>query len=49
MNTLLHCISNFYSQILHLYPRSFRDEFAEEMKIVFGDSVHEAGKEGWRR
>ena len=46
MNTLLRLISNFYSQILCLYPCSFRDEFAEEMKVVFRDSVNEAGREG---
>ncbi len=46
MNTILRCISAFYFQTLHLYPRSFRDEFAEEMKIVFRDSIHEAGTEG---
>lgn len=46
MNTILRCISTFYFQTLHLYPRSFRDEFAEEMKIVFRDLIHEAGAEG---
>lgn len=46
MNTILRCISAFYFQTLHLYPRSFRDEFAEEMKIVFKDSICEACAEG---
>ncbi len=31
-----------YARLLHLYPRKFRDEFAEEMQIVFQDSVKEA-------
>jgi len=47
MNTFLRYISIFYSRILELYPRNFRDEFAEEMKIVFRDSAHEAGDEGF--
>jgi hypothetical protein len=46
MNKILRYISNLYSQTLHLYPRSFRDEFADEMDVVFRNSVHEAGREG---
>jgi hypothetical protein len=46
MNTFLRYISSFYSQILHLYPRSFRDEFAEEMQVVFRDSLNEAVRDG---
>lgn len=47
MNLIPRCILTFYFQILHLYPRGFREEFAEEMKIVFRDSVHEAGEGGF--
>lgn len=46
MNTFLHFISRWYSEILCLYPRKFRDEFAEEMQVVFRDSIDEAVKDG---
>ena len=46
MNKILRYISNLYSQALHLYPRSFRDEFADEMKVVFRNSVREADRAG---
>jgi hypothetical protein len=35
-----------YSRLLGLYPRRFRDEFAEEMQIVFRDSLDGAIRDG---
>lgn len=46
MNLLVRCIIDAYSRTLDLYPRKFRDEFAEEMQTVFMDSAHEAFREG---
>jgi hypothetical protein len=42
MNLLAHV----YAALLHLYPRTFRDEFADEMQSVFGDSIAEAAQHG---
>lgn len=36
----------WYSKTLTLYPRKFRDEFAEEMQVVFRDTLNEAFKNG---
>lgn len=46
MNIYLQFIVNTYSRILHLYPRSFRDEFAVEMQTVFRDAVVDAAEDG---
>ena len=46
MNLFVLGLLNFYSSLLLLYPRRFRDEFAEEMQVVFRDSVNEAVDEG---
>jgi hypothetical protein len=46
MNTLLPWLIYIYSRLVLLYPRSFRNEFGEEMRAVFRDSVDEAVKEG---
>lgn len=35
-----------YSELLHLYPRAFRDEFAEEMQAVFTDAWRETAQLG---
>ena len=35
-----------YSRLLGLYPRRFRDEFAEEMQVVFRDSLDGAIRDG---
>ena len=43
---ILDALTTLYARLLHLYPRKFRDEFAEEMQIVFQDSVKEAGGNG---
>ena len=42
MNFAIASLTHLYSKLLLLYPRRFRDEFAEEMQIVFQDSVTEA-------
>lgn len=46
MNVFIAALISIYSKLLLLYPRSFRKEFGEEMQVVFGDSVNEAGKDG---
>lgn len=46
MNVFVAALISVYSKLLLLYPRSFRNEFGEEMQIVFRDSVNEAGKDG---
>jgi hypothetical protein len=46
MNHFLQVIVKAYSRILNLYPRKFRDEFADEMQVVFRDSADEAAKDG---
>lgn len=47
MNNLTQLLVSVYSRMLNLYPGRFRDEFAEEMQVVFSDSVDEAIKNGW--
>jgi hypothetical protein len=42
VNDLLDSLMTLYARLLHLYPRRFREEFAEEMQVVFQDSVKEA-------
>ena len=46
MNVFVVTLIYIYSKLLGLYPHSFRNEFAEEMQVVFRDSVNEAGKDG---
>lgn len=46
MKFLLRLIVGVYSKMLDLYPRRFRDEFAEEMQEVFRDSINDAIKNG---
>jgi hypothetical protein len=46
MNILTQLLVSVYSRMLDLYPPSFRDEFAEEMQVVFSDSVHESSRAG---
>jgi hypothetical protein len=47
MNSIARLVIHSYSKLLNLYPRRFRDEFAEEMQEVFRDSLDEAIKRGW--
>lgn len=37
-----------YAELLRLYPRSFRREFAAEMQTVFGDALRSASRQGPR-
>jgi hypothetical protein len=46
MNFLTQFVVAAYSRSLALYPRSFKDEFAEEMKMVFRDSISDSYKYG---
>ena len=46
MNDLLRHITTLYSKFLQFYPRGFQEEFAEEMQVVFRDSLNEALYEG---
>jgi hypothetical protein len=38
--------TRLYSTLLHLYPRSFRDEFGAEMMDIFSQAVHETRAAG---
>ena len=46
MNFVIAFLTDFYSKLLLLYPRRFRDEFASEMQDVFRDSLNEAIRDG---
>lgn len=46
MNVFLVALVSAYSKLLLLYPRNFRNEFSEEMQVVFRDSVSEAVQDG---
>ena len=39
MNWLSRLITDIYSWMLQFYPGKFKDEFAEEMSVVFRDSI----------
>jgi hypothetical protein len=46
MNVFLVLLVSLYSKLLGLYPRRFRNEFGEEMQVVFRDLVREAVQDG---
>lgn len=46
MNFVVASLTFFYSKLLHIYPGRFHDEFAEEMQVVFRDSLLETIHEG---
>jgi hypothetical protein len=46
MNVVMTFLIYLYSKLLFLYPRRFRNEFAEEMQVVFRDSLDEAFRDG---
>jgi len=46
MNFFTRLIIAVYSRSLVFYPRRFRYEFADEMQVVFRDSINEAVHEG---
>jgi len=39
----------FYRALLSLYPRSFRDTYAEPMSQLFGDHLRQVGAKAWLR
>jgi hypothetical protein len=46
MSPIIASLAYVYSRLLLLYPGRFRDEFAEEMRIVFMDAMADAAKGG---
>ncbi|MEO8357344.1 MAG: hypothetical protein ABI621_15670 [Chloroflexota bacterium] len=46
MNFLTQLLVSVYSRMLNLYPGRFREEFADEMQVVFRDSVNETARDG---
>ncbi len=46
MNVAVQFVIRLYTRMLHLYPTSFWEEFAEEMTAVFADSVADAHYQG---
>jgi len=46
MNLLTNALINIYAKLLLFYPRSFQNEFAEEMQKVFRNLLEEASREG---
>lgn len=47
MNHRVRLLSHIYTHLLHLYPRSFREEFGVEMQSVFVETLVEAAGRGW--
>jgi hypothetical protein len=41
---IVHAVVAFYRLLIRLYPRHFRDEFAEEMTAVFSEAITEAAQ-----
>lgn len=48
MKFVVSSLTHLYAKLIHLYPVRFRSEFAEEMQIVFQDSLNDALKKGIR-
>jgi hypothetical protein len=46
MNRILRFLAYIFSRLLLLYPGSFRKEFADEMELVFRETVMQAAHEG---
>jgi hypothetical protein len=46
MKNVFDSLTTLYARLLHLYPRRFQAEFAEEMEVVFRDSLNEAFEKG---
>jgi hypothetical protein len=47
MNLIVSSLMHLYGKLLLLYPSRFHEEFADEMQVVFRDSLDEAIKRGW--
>lgn len=43
---LIRIVVHGYTLLLRLYPRRFRDEFADEMQAVFTEAMTEAAARG---
>lgn len=48
MKFVVSSLTHLYAKLIHLYPVRFRAEFAEEMQIVFQDSLNDAIQDGIR-
>ena len=46
MNRVIASLTYLYSKLLLLYPHGFRNEFTDEMRVVFRDCLNEAVKDG---
>lgn len=46
MKTLLFLLNKSYGYLLHLFPYSYRQEFAEEMLLDFSDMATDACRQG---
>ena len=46
MKNVFDSLMTLYARLLHLYPRRFQAEFAEEMEVVFRDLLDEAFEKG---
>lgn len=46
MKTVILLFTRLYARLILLYPRSFRDEFEEEMQSAFHEAMEEAQVEG---
>jgi hypothetical protein len=40
-------VRSFYALLLHLFPKSYREEYGEELRAVFGLALDQALKIGW--
>ncbi len=46
MSRWISFVLRFYNNLLRLYPRGFRDEFADEMRVVFTQALTDAMERG---
>jgi hypothetical protein len=40
-------VKKFYSLLLYLFPKTYRDEYGDELQAVFNSSLDDAIKNGW--
>jgi len=40
-------VRSLYSQLLHLFPKAYREEYGDELQTVFNSSLNDAIKVGW--
>jgi hypothetical protein len=48
MSHTVAAVSRVYSWLLKLYPRSFRADFADEMRVVFAQAFQDTARQGKR-